>query len=151
MPFSGPSSEDSTPRAANRSRVSPVTATGTAELVLDAHAITAESPVWDRASDRLLWVDVHRRTVNQVNRDGTSVVLWTASAPLGFVVTAADHSLVAGAGDQIVRLRTDSVDLMWRCPDLVYGGRLNDGKCDPAGRLWAGTMTQDQRRGACAL
>jgi sugar lactone lactonase YvrE len=29
--------------------------------------------------------------------------------------------------------------------------RMNDGKCDPAGRFWAGTMAFDYRRGAGAL
>jgi sugar lactone lactonase YvrE len=29
--------------------------------------------------------------------------------------------------------------------------RMNDGKCDPAGRFWAGTMALDKRRGAGAL
>ena len=28
---------------------------------------------------------------------------------------------------------------------------MNDGKCDPAGRFWAGSMALDQRRGAGAL
>ena len=29
--------------------------------------------------------------------------------------------------------------------------RMNDGKCDPAGRLWAGSMAYDARPGAGAL
>ena len=29
--------------------------------------------------------------------------------------------------------------------------RMNDAKCDPAGRLWGGTMTVERRPGACAL
>lgn len=29
--------------------------------------------------------------------------------------------------------------------------RMNDAKCDPAGRLWGGTMTVERRQGACAL
>src|SRR5207249_11709210 len=29
--------------------------------------------------------------------------------------------------------------------------RMNDGKCDPAGRFWAGTMALDEREGAGAL
>ncbi|HTI30100.1 MAG TPA: SMP-30/gluconolactonase/LRE family protein, partial [Methylomirabilota bacterium] len=36
-------------------------------------------------------------------------------------------------------------------PEAGPGLRFNDGKCDPAGRFWAGTMTYDAALGAGAL
>lgn len=36
-------------------------------------------------------------------------------------------------------------------PEQPDGTRFNDGKCDPAGRFWAGTLAYDGTPGACAL
>ena len=39
------------------------------------------------------------------------------------------------------------VDPEWDLP----GNRFNEGKCDPAGRLWAGTMALSEASGAGSL
>jgi sugar lactone lactonase YvrE len=122
-----------------------------ADILVDARAITAESPVWDDRLRRLLWVDVHAKTVYRLESDGTVAALWAGEAPVGFVNLADEDRLVAGAGDRVILIDRRGDTDVWRCDELVQGGRFNDAKCDSAGRLWAGTMAQDETPGAGAL
>jgi sugar lactone lactonase YvrE len=51
------------------------------------------------------------------------------------------------------RLDTDSGAVtMLGCPDYDHGRmRFNDGRCDPAGRFWAGTLDERRERAECGL
>jgi sugar lactone lactonase YvrE len=71
---------------------------------------------------------------------------------VGSVVLTDGDDLVLAVQDGFARLdtRTGAVRSIARLdahPDL----RFNDGKCDPSGRMWAGTMALDERRDAGAL
>jgi len=130
-----------------------------ATVVTDDRIHHAEGPTWDARTDRLLWIDqyaghVHTgawdapagrlrvdhtydlgRPVGAVvpDRDGDG---WTAAAGLGFVRLGADGRVVPLAQPEQGRPRRM---------------RMNDGKCDPAGRFWAGSMAFDKAEGAGSL
>jgi sugar lactone lactonase YvrE len=123
---------------------------GLAEILLDANAVTAESPLWDDREQSLLWVDVHSKSVHRLDGEGASRV-WAGEARVGFVALSDDDRMVIGTGDRILIAGDNADTELWRCRELVPGGRFNDAKCDAAGRLWAGTMAQDETPGAGAL
>jgi len=72
---------------------------------------------------------------------------------VGAAALTAAGDLVLAVRDGFARLDLDSgkvraiADVEADLPDQ----RMNDGKCDPAGRFWAGTMALDKRPGAGAL
>ena len=124
-----------------------------ARLVLDAGAVLGECPVWDVATGSLVWLDLLGRRLHRFDpRSGadTSVPLgrrigavapraaggWIAATPDGF----------AGLDPQSGRL-TPLVEVEADRP----GNRMNDGRCDAAGRFWAGTMAEARTPGAGAL
>jgi sugar lactone lactonase YvrE len=111
-----------------------------------------EGPHWDDRSGDLLWVDItegrvhawspasgHLRT--ELLSGEVSAVIPRASAS-GHVV-ATDHRLVVRDGEAERTLAIVEEDL----PD----NRFNDCKCDPQGRLWAGTMSKTRTPGTAAL
>ena len=115
---------------------------GHAELVLDAHAELGEGPLWDERERQLYWVDIVGQALHvynpisgvnssySVGQMVSTVVLSEAGAVLLAVQNGfARFDLVSGTLDIIVDPE----------PDLP-GNRFNDGKCDPGGRFWAGTM-----------
>jgi sugar lactone lactonase YvrE len=121
-----------------------------AEPVLHARARLGEGPAWDAAAGVLWWVDILDRRVHRFNpatgRDREIVV----GDAVGFAVPGGDASLVAGLRREVVRLDpwTGVTQRIAALPEDDAGDRLNDGKCDPRGRLWFGTLSKEEGRAA---
>lgn len=116
----------------------------TAELVLDARAELAEGPRWDERTGRLLWVDIlggewhafDPATGADVATDARRHIGAIAPRAAGGYVAAVREGFALIAGDGAVSpLATPLADR----PDL----RMNDGRCDRAGRFWGGSMSYD--------
>ena len=123
------------------------------DLVIDAHATLGEGPHWDARRQRLLWVDIEGHDLHVSDpRSGADERLHLAEH-VGCVVSAGEDLFVLGlrSGFAVLDLaagrRAHIADPEQHLPD----NRVNDGKCDPAGRLWAGTMAIDEAHGAGAL
>jgi sugar lactone lactonase YvrE len=124
------------------------------ELVLDAHAQVGEGPVWDDASGTLVWVDIMGNTVHRYDpatgRDRTIDV----GQPVGAAVLRHDgNGLVLALRDGFGMLDEGSgqIQLVAAVEADVPTNRMNDGKCDPGGRFWAGTMAFEVTPGVAAL
>jgi sugar lactone lactonase YvrE len=124
-----------------------------ADLVHDARASLGEGALWDAASRRLLWVDILGKSVglfDPVAGDNRSLQL---ESFVGTVVPAQGGDLMVAVREGFARLaRTTGKVSGLRRPEGhdPRAVRFNDGKCDPAGRFWAGTMAIDEsgRQGA---
>lgn len=110
--------------------------------VLSWQATVGESPVWSVSEQRLYWVDIQGKKIHRFDPQTaanetfelpeivTSVAL---RASRGLAVTLEKHfALFDPASRTLTRLAEVEADM----PE----NRFNDGKCDPAGRYWAGTM-----------
>ena len=123
----------------------------TPELLVDFRSFLGEGPVWDARIDRLVWVDILAGRLHLTARDGATRTISLPSA-VGSVVLRASGGWVAALADGFWSVAQDGAverlaDVQSDRPDL----RFNDGKCDPQGRFWAGTMALDHRAGAGAL
>lgn len=122
------------------------------EVAIRGGALLGESPRWDAATGRLLWVDIEARAVHVFDPptgEDHSILLGNrvgAVAPMqtgGVLVALADRLAVLDLEDESVRTLVE----------IPHGPgvRLNDGVCDPAGRLWVGSTALDFAPGAGAL
>ncbi len=125
-----------------------------------APADHGEGPTWDAARAELLWVDIAAGLVRRATRDGdalTDAGSLRAGDTVGAVVPAAGGGWLAAAGGGFTHLADDGtarvlLDLAGEGGSEADGGtRMNDAKCDRAGRFYAGTMAFDQRPGAGTL
>jgi sugar lactone lactonase YvrE len=124
---------------------------GPPELLVDFKSFLGEGPVWDARTGRLAWVDILAGRLHLTARDGTTRTIQLPSA-VGCLAPRASGGWVAALADGFWAVADDGstvrlVDVQSDRPDL----RFNDGKCDPQGRFWAGTMALDHRAGAGAL
>ena len=122
------------------------------EVAIRSEALLGESPRWDAATGRLLWVDIEVHAVHvfdPATGDDRSILLGNrvgALAPMrsgGVLVALADRLAVLDLEDESVRTLVE----------IPHGPgvRLNDGACDPAGRFWVGSTALDFAPGAGAL
>jgi sugar lactone lactonase YvrE len=131
--------------------------TTTADIAAEETFDLGEGPLW-HAPDRLTWVDVLEGgfLVGHVT-DGTVEV--DVRHDVGMHVAAAlpladrDQGWLLAAGPGFAHLATDGTVRVLAEPEAEQRGvvRLNDAKCDPVGRLWAGSMAYDERPGAGSL
>jgi sugar lactone lactonase YvrE len=126
-------------------------ATLTPELVFDAHAVLGEGPVWDRRTGALVWVDIERHLVHVTRPDGDDRT-FDVGQRVGVAVPRAQGGFVLGVQDgfSALDLESGAVESIASVETDLPDNRMNDGKCDPQGRFWAGTMAVDDtpERGA---
>jgi sugar lactone lactonase YvrE len=112
------------------------------DVYRSAEAQLGEGPSWHAGLQELVWVDILSREVHVGDR-----VYGTPAYP-GAAVPAADGNLLlAMDGFALLDLESGAV-APFAAVELEDGVRFNDGKCDPAGRFWAGTMALDEARTA---
>ncbi|MGY0231908.1 SMP-30/gluconolactonase/LRE family protein [Longispora urticae] len=117
--------------------------------VTDADSELAEGPV--HADGEFTWVDIpagllHRATLGADRGPGAAPVRLerlgslAVGRPLGSAVPALAGGWLCAAGDGFVHLAPDGTVTDLAQPEAGNPGvRMNDGKCDPAGRFWAGS------------
>lgn len=122
-----------------------------AAQVTPALAHHGEGPVWHDGWGGLRWVDMLAGDVLTLDAAGT-----VQRSHVGTVVAAlrprTDGSAVVALERGFAWANTDLTDItplgeIWSDPTV----RMNDGGCDPDGRLWCGTMAYDAAPGRGAL
>jgi len=110
------------------------------EIAVRSNADLGEGPVWDDAEACLYWVDILRGERHVLGKGGHRSESF--GAPLSAVVpttTPGWQLIVRRDGVYAANGRQESELARIRLPEPNM--RFNDAKCDPAGRLWAGTMS----------
>lgn len=110
----------------------------------------AESPIWDSRQQSLLWVDIERGHVHRYDPASGEDTVTSVDVPVGALAVRRGGGLIlaAGRGFAFLDERTSSLQWLWA---QARGDRMNDGKCDPAGRFLAGSLTFARVPGAAAL
>jgi sugar lactone lactonase YvrE len=118
------------------------------EQVGSVMSLLGEGPVWDDIRQSLLWVDIPSGVIHEVHpqtavhrqiRTGEMVGA-VALTPQGDMIAALQHGFC-----MIDRL-TGTIKRICDPEAHLPGNRFNDGKCDPSGRFWAGTMSMSEDR-----
>jgi len=123
----------------------------TAEVVVRANAELGEGPVWDTRSGRIAWVDILGRRIHLTEpRTGDTESIEVPSA-VGSIAPRARGGFVAALEDGFWVIGDGPPRRVATVPEARPGLRFNDGKCDPRGRFWAGTIAYDEAEGAACL
>ncbi len=106
----------------------------------------SESPFWHPHEQRLYWVDIPGRRLARVSVVGLQaqgpVDYWPLSQEPGCIAPVHGGGLVMALRDGIYLAREwgGPLQQLAAAPYDTQRLRFNDGKCDPQGRLWAGSM-----------
>ncbi|KAH0624656.1 hypothetical protein JD844_032329 [Phrynosoma platyrhinos] len=117
------------------------------ECVIQENCKIGESPLWEEKENSLLFVDISGKKVyrwNSLTKDLQSIS----------VADTVSSIALRKSGDYIITLGTQFAALDWKKKSVTIinhvdkdkpNNRFNDGKVDPAGRLFAGTMAEEIR------
>lgn len=122
-------------------------------VAVQAHTEIGESPSWDDRAGVLRFVDAHTGTIYRYEPAGRALRSCTVGQAVGAVVVRESGGIAVAVRDGIglVDESTGALELVAPIELDARGSRMNDAKCDPAGRLWAGTMALDLTPGAGSL
>src|SRR5690348_1347427 len=123
------------------------------EVFADLHADVGEAPHWDERTKTLLFVDLTAGVVFRYDQSGVMRGSFPVGQEVGAVVPRRSGGLVLAVRDGIaVASETgEGFELTAPVERDIPGNRMNDAKCDPAGRLFAGTTAFDFSPHSAAL
>lgn len=122
-----------------------------ATLFLDAKATLAEGPLWHPVEQQLYWVDIEGKTLHLYNPATHTDKSIAVHQRVGTVVPVHGGGAIVALQNGLHKIDVHNGELEFMINPLPHDIRFNDGKCDPAGRFWVGTMALDERDGAAVL
>jgi sugar lactone lactonase YvrE len=123
------------------------------EVFADLHADVGEAPHWDERTKTLLFVDLTGGAVFRYDQSGVKLGSFSVGQEVGAAVPRRGGGLVLAVRDGIAVTTDDGGGFELTAPveREIPGNRMNDAKCDPAGRLFAGTTAFDFSPHSAAL
>jgi sugar lactone lactonase YvrE len=124
-----------------------------AELAFDLAAELGEAPHWDARTGELVCVDIPVGAVHRRDPRSGADRSFGVGQPIGAAVPRASGGLVLALRDGIAAVDNQGGGLEWisTVGRADRRTRMNDAKCDSAGRLWAGTMDMEETKPIGAL
>ena len=122
-----------------------------ASLLLDAKATLAEGPFWHPEEQLLYWVDIEQGYLHIYNPETKEDRLLPTGTRIGEVVPVKGDGAIVALQNGLHKIDTQTGALEFITNPLAEDIRFNDGRCDPSGRFWIGSMALDERNGAAAL
>jgi len=120
------------------------------KCVLQKKALVGECPRWHPGEEKLYWVDIYEPSLNCFDPATGENRCWPMPERIGCFAFRKDGGLIAGmqSGIAFVTLGEPGDEMrvgVQRVFDFEPHNphtRFNDGRCDPAGRFWAGTIEE---------
>ncbi|OKH23694.1 SMP-30/gluconolactonase/LRE family protein [Chroogloeocystis siderophila] len=117
--------------------------------ILTARARLGEGPCWHLQKQLLYWVDIYNHRVHEFNSTTGEQKFFDVGEVVGCIAPAKTNRLIMALRHRLAFLDTSNgevtpiIDVETEKPSDI---RLNDGKCDPAGRFWFGSMSTSGSR-----
>jgi sugar lactone lactonase YvrE len=101
-----------------------------------------ESPFWHPQERLLYWVDIPARQIRRTDEGGWPVESWAMPSEPGCIAPLAGGGLMVALRDGVYRAGSwgGAIERVVPFGHDTSKLRFNDGKADPAGRFWAGTI-----------
>lgn len=117
------------------------------ELLLDAKTTLGESPAWDAKTQTLYWVDILGKRIYAGKE-----LLVQLDDFIGCLAPRKNGNLILGKRASFVdfELATSRQTVLTTLIESATN-RINDGKCDPSGRFFAGTMDTNETEASGSL
>lgn len=116
------------------------------EIIRGPSSQHGEGPTWDRKRKCLFWVDMYGMAIHCLDPRSAEVETAKFGMQVCAVATPTDANRLLVAFEKKlawVDWPTREIQIIATVEPNLPTNRCNDGKCDPAGRFWIGTMSRD--------
>ena len=114
------------------------------EILCDHRAKLGESPVWSERDSALYWVDVDGQSIQRLDWASAQLDSWSMPGrPSCVAATDRPGVFVVGLGAGLIEYHSATGE--WQelvALESTEGVRMNDGRPDPTGRMWIGSMDE---------
>ena len=115
--------------------------TNTWELVQNEQALLGESPSWDTEKEVIYWIDSKKGNLHLFNPINNKKETIQIAEHIGCVVPKNKKEVILAAQSGIYSFQVGSKNKkLISSPKFHKENIFNDGKCDPKGRFWIGTV-----------
>lgn len=120
-------------------------------MLWPVEALLGEGPAWIEHDAALWFVDIKRGRIHRFDpATGERRTLAVGGQP-SFVVPVAGNRLLVGNGDALQLIEGETLGAPLATIDMPTHNRTNDATVDGAGRLWFGTMDNEESRPSGAV
>ncbi|MBF2028004.1 MAG: SMP-30/gluconolactonase/LRE family protein [Oscillatoriales cyanobacterium C42_A2020_001] len=112
--------------------------------VLCSRARLGEGAMWNHRDQHLYWVDIYNHVVHQFNPATGECIVFDTGAEVTCLASAGEQQLIVALRDRLAFLdtQTGTVTPLISVEAENPHTRLNDGKADPQGRFWVGSISE---------
>ncbi|MBL4662507.1 MAG: SMP-30/gluconolactonase/LRE family protein, partial [Flavobacteriaceae bacterium] len=117
-----------------------------AELEYRFNAQLGEGAFWNYKTQEFYWIDILGKEVHIYNPETKVDRSFPTPSRVGTVVPQTDSTAVIAldAGIYILNTNNGAIEILSDVEKEMAFNRFNDGKCDPNGNLWVGSMHLDE-------
>lgn len=116
------------------------------ECVCEVGAHLGEGPVWSAAERAVWFVDIKGHRIHRFEPESRQLRSWNTPEDVGFIARATGGRFLCGLKSGLYSFdpATGALSLVTLVDAELARNRLNDGFVDAAGRLWFGTMDDEE-------
>lgn len=135
-----------TEKTTNKTSVSKVESRQMAQLEYEIPSLLGEGAFWNYKSQELYWIDIDGKKLHIYKPETKTNRSFPTPSRIGTVVPRTDTTAVIALEDGIYIINTENgnIELLSDIEKEMTYNRFNDGKCDPNGDLWVGSMHLEQ-------
>ena len=117
------------------------------KIIWKAKAYLGEGVLWVPSNKKVYFVDIKKKKIFIFNTSNNKKNVIKVDKEIGFLAHVKNNNFILGLKGELrlVNLKSKKIIKSIEIESKKINNRLNDGKVDPCGRLWFGTMDNLER------
>jgi sugar lactone lactonase YvrE len=113
------------------------------DVVVDHKCLLGEGPVWNSQTKTICWVDILNGEIHEYDPKQKVYKMIPVHQMIGAIAVCTNGDFITALqnGVAFINKISGALKFITDPESNLPNNRFNEGKCDPAGRFWAGTMS----------
>ena len=123
------------------------------ECIWKTKSILGEGTLWVPKSNSILFVDIKKKKIFILNTKTNNKKILKLNKEIGFISHIREDNFILGLKSELRIVNLNKLQTLFSMSIELEksNNRINDGKVDPAGRLWFGTMDNLEKKKSGSL